>query len=126
MAKIDGARGQNNRGWTREHIHIADRALGRPCPPGVVIHHYNGKADHLSLVICENQAYHLLLERRTRALAACGNANWRKCEYCLRYDAPERLTINDRGVRAGRVRARAYHRPCAAARQRARVQADAR
>ncbi len=122
MAKINGARGQNNSGWCNEHTAMADRALGRPCPPGVVVHHYNGKADHLSLVICENQGYHMLLERRTRALDACGNANWRKCEYCKLYDAPESLTIDDRGVRGGRVRTRAYHRSCAAARMRARRQ----
>lgn len=120
MAKVNGARGQNSSGWTREHIVIADRALGRPCPPGVVVHHYNGKADHLSLVICENQAYHKLLERRERARDGCGNPSWRKCEICLLYDAPESLAINDGALRGGRIRNRAYHKSCASARMRAR------
>lgn len=59
------------RGYVREHILVAERALGKALPDGAVVHHVNGdKADNrpANLVICEDQAYHLLIEERTRAI----------------------------------------------------------
>lgn len=55
-----------------EHIVKAEKALGRKLPRGAVVHHMN-KIPHdndtpLNLVICPDQAYHLLLHRRMRAL----------------------------------------------------------
>jgi hypothetical protein len=56
-----------------EHILLAERALGKPLPPKAVVHHMNGdKADNytpFNLVICPDQAYHLLLHRRMKELA---------------------------------------------------------
>lgn len=78
----------------REHIAVAERALGRPLPSGAVVHHVNeDKLDNRpsNLVICPNQAYHALLHRRMRALDACGHADWRKCWICQHWDAPENL-----------------------------------
>jgi len=50
-----------------EHIHVAEQILGKPLPTGAVVHHFNeitfDNAPN-NLVICPDQAYHLLLHRR--------------------------------------------------------------
>jgi len=52
----------------------AERALGRPLPPGAVVHHADGsRSPDAPLVICQDQAYHLLLHRRMRVKAAGGD-----------------------------------------------------
>jgi hypothetical protein len=54
-----------------EHIAVAEKALGKPLPNGAVVHHMNedplDNFTPFNLVICPNQAYHLLLHRRTEA-----------------------------------------------------------
>lgn len=84
-------------GWglVRDHILIAEKALGKPLPNGVVVHHVNGTKKGGPLVICQDLPYHNLLHRRMRALKACGHASWRKCRHCKQYDAPDNLTICD-------------------------------
>lgn len=76
----------NAAGYVREHILIAEKALGKFLPEGVVVHHANESKNSGPLIICENEAYHRLLHQRMRAYKACGHANWRKCPYCKRYD----------------------------------------
>lgn len=53
-----------------EHIFIAELALGRPLPKGAVVHHMNecpsDNETRFNLVICPDQAYHMLLHRRMR------------------------------------------------------------
>jgi hypothetical protein len=53
-----------------EHVMLAERALGRKLPDGAVVHHMNeDKLDNytpLNLVICPDQAYHMLLHKRIR------------------------------------------------------------
>lgn len=55
-----------------EHIHVAEEALGRPLPDKAVVHHMNEKPmdNHtfMNLIICPNQAYHMLLHKRMRDL----------------------------------------------------------
>ena len=82
-------------GYVREHILIAEKALGKPLPKGAEVHHYGKKIDNTKLVICQDRAYHMLLHVRMRALKACGHASWRKCNYCKQYDKLENLYINN-------------------------------
>jgi hypothetical protein len=98
-----------------EHIVIAERVLGKPLPAGAEVHHVDeDRANNANgnLVICQDKAYHKLLHIRTAALDACGNANWRRCHVCKRYDAPENLFIG--------MPTTSYHRSCNAAREAAR------
>jgi hypothetical protein len=87
-------RSSQNVNGKREHVVVAEKALGRPLPIGAVVHHVNEiPSDNRpqNLVICPDEAYHNLLHKRMRALAACGNANHLKCKVCKRYDARENL-----------------------------------
>lgn len=109
----------------REHIVLAEKAAGHALPRGAEVHHVNedkhdnrhGEDGVFNLVVCQDRAYHGLLHQRQRALAACGNAAWRKCMYCEKYDAPGKLKV--------RPRRGAYHRECENARARAERKATA-
>jgi predicted nucleic acid-binding Zn ribbon protein len=81
-----------------DHILVAERALRRALKRGEVVHHVNeNRADNKpsNLVIC-TRAYHAMIHRRMRALAASGHAGWRKCYICAQHDAPENLDIPKR------------------------------
>lgn len=98
----------------RIHILMAEKAIGKSLPYGAMVHHVNENPKDnrpTNLVICPNQSYHKLLHRRTDAMNACGNANWRKCLYCKTYDAPENLSIKTRRVR-GTETPLVYHTKC--------------
>jgi hypothetical protein len=73
-----------------EHVIVAEKALGKPLPKCAVVHHFNeAKADNspTNLVVCPSQKYHMLLHHRMKALAACGNPDWRPCHRCSKHDA---------------------------------------
>lgn len=98
----------DSRGYVRRPILIAEKALGKELPPKSVVHHVNEiKNDDVStnLVLCEDDNYHKLLHRRTRAYKNCGHANWQKCWICKRYDDPKNLYIPPKECSA-------YHYKC--------------
>lgn len=110
-------------GRVHEHVLVAERALGRVLPDGVEIHHVNeDPSDNRScnLVICQDHAYHMLLHKRMRALAACGDANARPCRFCHKYDRQDDIRVYQNGNIV-------QHRSCAAEyarRQRAQRQTE--
>jgi hypothetical protein len=109
---VPGHQRANARGYVREHILVAEKALGRALPDGAEIHHFNEvRSDNANrnLVICQDDAYHKLLHARATALRACGNANWLRCAYCKNYDDPANLT---RVPRRNRPSPQARHRKC--------------
>lgn len=92
-----------------DHVAIAERALGKPLPPGAVVHHADGNKLNnapTNLVICPSVSYHRLVHRRMDAMDACGHPDWRKCWICKRYDAPTNLYISPNGQNI-------HHRACA-------------
>lgn len=77
-----------------EHVVVAEKALGRPLPLGVQVHHINGiKTDNTpsNLVVCQSESYHKLLHRRQEAFEATGNPDMRRCRYCGKWDVRENL-----------------------------------
>lgn len=112
----DGYIGHNVGGKTKlEHVLVAERALGKPLPPGAQVHHWDRDRRNNSptnLVICPDQAYHRLIHRRMAAMDACGNPEWMLCVFCGEHDDPKNLYVAPNGVSA-------YHRECSAAYARA-------
>jgi hypothetical protein len=101
------------------HVHAAEKAVGGPLPKGAVVHHVDGNPSNnanSNLVVCPDQAYHLILHVRTRALMETGNANLLRCEYCKRYDSRDNLWVSKTSY------SRAHHSHCNAAQQRKRKQ----
>lgn len=70
----------------QEHVAIAERALGKPLPPGVEIHHVDENRRNnanRNLVICPDRTYHKLLHVRARVVRAGGNPNTQRiCSAC--------------------------------------------
>lgn len=85
---LNGHPHTNARGYVREHILVAERALKKYLPHGAVVHHANGTRNDNrpdNLVICENESFHRLLHQRQRAYEATGNPEGVKCQRCKRW-----------------------------------------
>lgn len=83
----------------RQHVMLAEKALGRPLPPGAQVHHVDENKQNngpWNLVLCPDDAYHKLLHLRQRAIDECGNANFRKCQFCHRWCDPSGMRLNNR------------------------------
>lgn len=79
-------------GRKREHMLVAERALGKPLPPEAEVHHWNeDKTDNrnCNLVICQDAAYHRLLHARAARLRGFGRLDVKRCPEC---GAVKRLT----------------------------------
>ena len=95
----------------RLHRLLAERALGKPLPSGVEVHHADGtKSERSPLVICQNRAYHML-HARTRILRAGGNPNTdRICCECKRVLPLAEFYGDGNQCRACRAKREAAHR----------------
>ena len=94
LAYVPNHPNATKRGQVIEHILIAEKALGKPLPPGAEVHHVDeNKANNRNdnLVICPNHAYHQLLHLRMRALCESGNPNYRRCHICKAWDNPDNM-----------------------------------
>lgn len=91
-----------------EHILVAERALGRPLPAGAIVHHVDKNPLNntpSNLVICPDQRYHMLIHQRMRAIDACGNPGWLRCQFCKQHDDQGNLYVSPSGNSI-------FHRKC--------------
>jgi hypothetical protein len=98
----------NNGNDDRQHVMIAEKALGRKLPKGAVVHHVNGiRHDNRpeNLVVCPDSAYHNLIHKRQRVYEACGHADWMKCRFCQKWDDTKNMYVRPSGWEA-------YHHRC--------------
>lgn len=97
------------------HRVFVESKIGIALPKEAQIHHADGNKsnnDPTNLVVCPSISYHRLLHQRMRSLEKSGNANWRKCRYCAKYDDPANLIIRERKNNNSRSGADIYHRDC--------------
>lgn len=106
----------DERGRVYEHIVVAEQALGKLLPASAIVHHVDGTRSNNAkgnLVICEDQEYHMLLHRRQRALAACGDAEKFRCRHCGCWDDKVNLKVFQMRKHNGAPNGwQAYHRTC--------------
>jgi hypothetical protein len=94
-----------NMGYVRDHVLMAEKALGKPLPENSEVHHFPNKENWTHLIICQDHSFHEFLEVRFRAFKACGRADWRKCPYCHKWDDPGRMYVSP-------MKKMANHREC--------------
>lgn len=95
----------------KAHRVAAELALGKKIPKGAEVHHFNGGIDG-PIVICQDRAYHRLIEIRTLAKAVTGDFNKRKCKFCKKWDIQENMVPDRKQINSfsHRVCVRKYER----------------
>lgn len=97
-----------------EHILAVEKAIGHYLRPTAEVHHVDENKQNnanTNLVACNDSAYHKLLHQRQRALEASGDPDANVCDICGGYDRQDQMTVMT-------SRRRAYHRACAADKER--------
>ena len=73
-------------GRVLEHILIAEHAYGTYLPDHAIVHHHDGNGENnaaANLVICESQAYHMILHQRQNMFTiGCNPDLQKKCSTC--------------------------------------------
>ena len=90
---------------TYEHSIKAEKVLGRKLKHNEIVHHIDGNPKNNlneNLAIIERKM-HNYLHIKIRAFNSTGNANYRMCRYCKKYDSKQNMMIY-----ADRV----YHQQC--------------
>jgi hypothetical protein len=99
----------NNSGCVYEHILKAEKALGKPLPKGVEIHHVDENRRNnvnSNLVVCQDRAYHKLLHARARLIRlGCIPGKEYPCCVCKRILPLENYLRNSRNKSFGIQRA---------------------
>lgn len=70
-----------------DHRLVVEKALGHPLPLEAVVHHWDDDGTNnepSNLVICHDQAYHMLLHARKRRLEDTGSLDLKRCQLCRR------------------------------------------
>lgn len=97
-----------------DYVLKIESILGKELPKGVVVHHVdenhrNNK--NSNLVVCENQAYHMLLHQRQRVVAAGGDPNTQAiCGKCKEAKDIADFYLQKSGRKVGRTTS--YCRSC--------------
>lgn len=74
-----------HRGRVKEHIVVAEQAVGGPLPEGAEVHHENGdKLDNRpeNLTVCLSRKEHMVREAKLRRLGDLGSLDLRRCSDC--------------------------------------------
>lgn len=107
-----------------EHILMMEILLGEFVPLGKIVHHKNEIRDDNvpnNLQLLSDPRHHVEVHRIARAVAGCGNPDWRKCTICGAYDNPENLTAWHRSwSETNRAMSIYRHAACHAAVEKAR------
>ncbi len=102
-------------GYVPQHILVVEQAIGHVLDPRHKVHHVDGNTGNNSnrnLVACEDQAYHLLLHQRKRALEACGDPSARKCNICGSYERQWDIVLYPYRRTGRQDSTQARHREC--------------
>lgn len=78
----------------QEHRLIIEKIIGRILKPFNIVHHRDKDGfnnDNNNFIVCENEAYHNLIETRESAYRATKDSNKRTCVICGQYDSLDNL-----------------------------------